>query len=89
MSSMIQSHEEAFEEFQKELKDEAEMKRDKKPLPKEKKPDADAVLPVFPPRKAKETVKIAKAYKAGGVVGSASKRADGCAQRGKTKGRMV
>jgi hypothetical protein len=25
----------------------------------------------------------------GGMVGSASKRADGCAQRGKTKGRMV
>ena len=28
-------------------------------------------------------------YKSGGSVGSASKRADGCAQRGKTKGRMV
>jgi len=27
--------------------------------------------------------------RAGGVVGSASKRADGCAQRGKTKGRIV
>jgi hypothetical protein len=27
--------------------------------------------------------------RAGGTVGSASKRADGCAQRGKTKGRMV
>ena len=27
--------------------------------------------------------------RAGGVVGSASKRADGIAQRGKTKGRMV
>jgi hypothetical protein len=25
----------------------------------------------------------------GGSIGSASKRADGCAQRGKTKGRMV
>lgn len=31
----------------------------------------------------------AKAYKAGGSVGSASKRADGCAIKGKTKGRMV
>lgn len=30
-----------------------------------------------------------KAYKAGGKVASASKRADGCAQRGKTRGRMV
>lgn len=28
-------------------------------------------------------------YKAGGKVGSASKRADGCAQRGKTKGKMI
>jgi len=27
--------------------------------------------------------------RAGGVVGSASKRADGCAVRGKTKGRIV
>lgn len=30
-----------------------------------------------------------KGYKSGGKVSSASKRADGCAQRGKTKGRMV
>ena len=29
------------------------------------------------------------AYKTGGKVASASKRADGCAVRGKTKGRMV
>ncbi len=27
--------------------------------------------------------------RAGGVISSASKRADGCAQRGKTRGRMV
>jgi hypothetical protein len=31
----------------------------------------------------------ANAYAKGGTVSSASKRADGCAQRGKTKGRMV
>lgn len=30
-----------------------------------------------------------KKMAAGGKVGSASKRADGCAQRGKTRGRMV
>ena len=30
-----------------------------------------------------------KAYRKGGKVSSASKRADGCAQRGKTRGRMV
>jgi hypothetical protein len=36
-------------------------------------------------RPMKEPEKKAK----GGMVGSASKRADGCAVRGKTKGRMV
>lgn len=30
-----------------------------------------------------------KKYKKGGSVGAASKRADGIAQRGKTKGRMI
>lgn len=32
---------------------------------------------------------ITKNYKAGGRVSSASKRADGCAVKGKTRGRMV
>jgi len=32
---------------------------------------------------------ITKNYKSGGKVSSASKRADGCAQRGKTKGKMI
>ena len=32
---------------------------------------------------------ITKNYKKGGKVSSASKRADGCATKGKTKGRMV
>jgi hypothetical protein len=32
---------------------------------------------------------LTKAYKKGGSVSSASKRADGCAVKGKTKGRMV
>lgn len=36
------------------------------------------------------TTKIAPVKKAkGGSVGSASKRADGCAMRGKTRGKMV
>ena len=30
-----------------------------------------------------------RGYASGGSVGSASKRADGCAQRGKTKGRII
>ena len=37
--------------------------------------------------KSKEEVAVKRAK--GGSVGSASKRADGCAMRGKTKGRMV
>jgi len=32
---------------------------------------------------------ITKNYKKGGKVSSASSRGDGCAQRGKTKGRMI
>jgi hypothetical protein len=38
---------------------------------------------------AMERVKAGVGYKSGGSVGSASKRADGIAQKGKTKGRMV
>ena len=34
-------------------------------------------------------VKGAFKFKAGGSVGSASRRADGCAQRGKTRGKIV
>ena len=34
-------------------------------------------------------VKSTSSYKSGGKVSSASKRGDGCAQRGKTKGRFV
>ena len=32
---------------------------------------------------------IVKSYKKGGSVSSASKRADGCATKGKTKGRII
>jgi hypothetical protein len=38
----------------------------------------DKIKPSAPVKKAK-----------GGMIGSASKRADGCATKGKTKGRMV
>lgn len=43
------------------------------------------------PGKAAKAVKTAEKakYAKGGVVKSASKRADGIAQRGKTKGRMI
>ena len=42
------------------------------------------------PREAREYESYNQApYKAGGKVGSAAKRADGCAKRGHTKGRFV
>jgi hypothetical protein len=37
---------------------------------------------------SEENAKFDDNYKKGGSVGSASKRADGCAQRGKTRGKM-
>ena len=40
-------------------------------------------------KKAAENYEATKEYKKGGSVGSASKRADGCCTKGKTKGRMV
>jgi len=44
-------------------------------------------MEVQPPKKAAS--EPAKKMAKGGSVSSASKRADGCAVRGKTKGRMV
>ena len=41
------------------------------------------------PAKVNRAVDKIIGRKAGGTVSSASARADGCAQRGKTKGRMV
>jgi len=42
-----------------------------------------------PTGSGKESLSKERNYKKGGMVSSASKRADGCAVRGKTKGRMV
>jgi hypothetical protein len=40
-------------------------------------------------KKKKEQETKPKGYKSGGMVGSASKRADGCCVKGKTRGKMV
>jgi hypothetical protein len=40
-------------------------------------------------KKTKQQAQMEAGMKSGGKVSSASKRADGCAMRGKTKGRMV
>jgi hypothetical protein len=39
--------------------------------------------------KAAKKIESTKGMKKGGSVGSASKRADGCATKGKTKGRII
>lgn len=60
------------------LKD-REVQREYEAYEKQKKKKSDSDKP-------KDTVKKARG---GSVKSSASKRADGCAQRGKTRGRMV
>ena len=55
------------------------VKQDKKQTAMEKEVYGPKSTPVAPPKK----------YAKGGSVGSASKRADGIAQRGKTRGRMM
>ena len=61
------------------------------------KPVVAAVIPVSlggsmeesPGNKGEAQQKANQGMKKGGMVSSASKRADGCAIRGKTKGKMV
>jgi hypothetical protein len=55
-------------------------------------PDTSFPLPAKKPEEKKPAEKKmppAKPYAKGGSVSSASKRADGCAVKGKTKGRFV
>lgn len=68
----------AHANYEKDLSD-AQKKRDEEgPLEHWTRKLKRTFLGIQPEKKAK-----------GGIVSSASKRADGCAQRGKTKGRMV
>jgi hypothetical protein len=75
-----------FEELKKQLREE---KPYVPPVQGKDKKEADTfkegMKPPSPDEGPTKPVKKAK----GGVISSASKRADGCAQRGKTKGRMV
>ena len=62
------------------------MKQKKREMEREKRQRMmEEEVGATPMRKGGKVKKMAK----GGKVGSASKRGDGCAQRGKTKGRMV
>lgn len=74
----FQDHEEIFEEMQ----DKSEKKKGKV-----KEPETEIILPVLNPKtgEGKKAKRIVKTARAGGYI----KAADGCAQRGKTRGRMV
>jgi len=50
---------------------------------------ASKAVGASPAKKAPDFMRKSMGMKAGGSVSSASKRADGCAVKGKTKGRMV
>lgn len=79
----------------------AKKKSVKKPFVRREEPEvytADMGTPPSPdegptmrvrPRAMPRPMKEAQPYKAGGKVSSASKRADGIAQRGRTKGRII
>ena len=58
-------------------------------LPKTKQPSPFAKEEKPKEEKKEEPKSEPEKKRSGGVVGSASKRADGCAQRGKTRGKMV
>ena len=75
---MVKDHEEILEE----LEEEDAKERQKKQSKEKEIPGMDKLKPTFPPKKAKPVVKVAKA---GGYV----KAADGCAIRGKTRGKVL
>jgi hypothetical protein len=55
----------------------------------EQKFSASKAIGAKPAKKAPDFMRSAMGMKAGGTVSSASKRGDGCAIKGKTRGRMV
>ena len=90
---MVRDHDEIYDELLEEKRLESVRGQQKKgstakPSEKNPSPSEDMQYPTPTPKKTKSVVKIA-ALRAGGSVSSASKRADGCAAKGKTRGRMV
>ena len=79
----------AEKEAQAKRESDAEMKRESRGVPKPANFDAMQES-IQDAKDAKDRKKISDmGYAGGGKVGSASKRADGCATKGKTKGTMV
>ena len=96
---MVRDHDEIYDELMEKKQSEEREKLDttgdasvgksKYRLPKKSVDEGvETLKPTEPSRKAKSVVKIA-ALRKGGSVSSASKRADGIAMKGKTKGRIV
>jgi hypothetical protein len=67
----------------------ADVEADLQALKTLEQPDYDVGGPKRRYRKGKVKRYADEGYKSGGSVSSASKRADGCAVRGKTRGKMV
>jgi hypothetical protein len=85
---MVRDHDEIYDELLEEAKNvRGQQKKGTTPkLPeKNRSPSEDIEYPTPTPKKAKPVVKIAKA---GGLM-TASKRADGIAAKGKTRGKIV
>jgi hypothetical protein len=94
---MVRDHDEIYDELLEEKREEKRLESVRgqqkkgstaKPPEKNSSPSEDMQYPTPTPKKTKSVVKIA-ALRAGGSVSSASKRADGIAMKGKTKGRIV
>jgi hypothetical protein len=90
---MVRDHDEIYDELLEEKRLESVRGQQKKgstakPPEKNPSPSEDMRYPTPTPKKTKSVVKIA-ALRTGGSVSSASKRADGIAMKGKTKGRIV
>jgi hypothetical protein len=77
MDAQTRKNQQGYENYEREQSDAQRRREAKDELVMEK------------ARKVKEKIKSVLPFKKGGMVSSASKRADGCAVKGKTRGKMV
>jgi hypothetical protein len=78
-----------FEYMGKKYTTEMASSKPKASVKTEEKFSASKAIGAKPAKKAPDFMRKAMGMKAGGTVSSASKRGDGCAIKGKTRGRMV
>jgi hypothetical protein len=77
MDAQTRKNQQGYENYEREQSDAQRRREAKDELVMEK------------ARKVKEKIKSVLPFKKGGMVSSASKRADGCAIKGKTRGKIV